>query len=89
MGDELTSVAVRQSRKAQLDDLKRSDKESYNDVIGRLLDGDGGNGDRQRLHQLLSDVGADPEAIAREVWAQAEYGRIADETAREIEGRLR
>jgi len=52
--DGLTSVAVRESTKSKLDDLKNHDSESYQSVISRLVQGESQD-DRAELVEDIRD----------------------------------
>lgn len=76
--NDTTTISITTEQKAQLDERKQHERESYKSVIGRLLDG--GELEKPEL---------DTDELAREVSRQLDYAQLAGKVGDEIEGRLR
>jgi len=73
-------------------EVKNEHDDTWTEVMRFYADhrsGTDADADRQRLHQLLSDVGADPEEIADEVVSRFDYTELARMTRTEVVEALR
>jgi len=87
--DPLSSVAIRESTKSKLDDLKNHDSESYQSVISRLVQGESGDDRAELIEDIRSQLERLDDDYERPENDPVDYAEIETRVERVVERMLR